>query len=74
MIPADITEQICRRFDGVVPRASWGETALSYNPDHLLAHGVYFCTLKQHDGDNDKASVLDREGVFRVAIGLAPAT
>jgi hypothetical protein len=73
MTPADIIEVICRRFAGVVPKASWGETALFYNPGQMLAHGVYFCTLKQHDGANDKASTLDRAGVFRVAIGLAPA-
>ena len=74
MTPADFTDEICRRFAGVVPKASWGETALFYNPGLLLAHGVYFCTLKQHDGDNDKASALNRTGVFRVAIGLAPAS
>ncbi len=72
MTPADIAHDICARFAGVVPKASWGETALFYNPGQRLAHGVYFCTLKQQDGNNDKASHLDREGVFRVAIGLAP--
>ena len=74
MTPTDIIDEICRRFAGVVPKASWGETALFYNPGQMLAHGVYFCTLKQRDGANDKASALDRAGVFRVAIGLAPAS
>jgi len=74
MTPTVITDEICRRFAGVVPKASWGETALFYNPDQLLAHGMYFFTLKQHDGANDKASALDRAGVFRVAIGLAAAS
>lgn len=73
MTPTDITDEICQRFAGVVPKASWGETALFYNPGQLLANGVYFCTLKQHDGANDKASALDRTGVYRVAIGLSPA-
>ena len=74
MTPDGITEEICRRFAGVVPKDSWGETALFYNPGHLLAHGVYFCTLKQHDGANDHASALYRPDVFRVSIGLAPAS
>ncbi|MBK9442549.1 MAG: hypothetical protein IPN53_15125 [Comamonadaceae bacterium] len=74
MTPTDITDVICHHFAGVVPKASWGENALFYNPGQLLAHGVYFCTLKLHDGDNDKASELNRAGVFRVALGLTPAT
>jgi Family of unknown function (DUF6194) len=40
----------------------------------MLPNGVYFCTIKQHNGENDKASNLDREDVFRVAIGLTPKT
>lgn len=63
-----------RRVEDVVPKASWGETALPYNPGQMLAHGVYFCTLKQQDGANDKASAPDRAGVFRVAIGLPSAS
>jgi hypothetical protein len=74
MTPTEIVHEICARFGGLVPKASWGETALFYNPGGLLVHGVYFCTLKQHDGANDRASHLDREGVFRVAIGLTPAS
>jgi hypothetical protein len=54
----------------VVPKVSWGETSLFYNPGQLLPNGVYFCTIKEHDGANDKSSNLDREGVFRLAIGL----
>ncbi len=41
-----------------------------YNPQKMLPHGVYFCTIKHNDGDNDKASMLYREGIYRVAIGL----
>ena len=74
MTPPQIVEQICARFPGVVPKASWGETSLFYNPGNVLAHGVYFCTIKEKDGDNDRASNLGREGVFRVAIGLEPET
>jgi hypothetical protein len=30
---------------------------------------VYFVTVKEHDGPNDRASRLDRHGVFRVSVG-----
>ncbi|AFY96957.1 DUF6194 family protein [Chamaesiphon minutus] len=74
MTPEEIIQYICNRLSGVVPKASWGETSLFYNPGYMLPNGVYFCTIKQHNGENDKASNLDREDVFRVAIGLTPKT
>jgi len=65
-----IIEKIVSEFEGVVPKASWGETSLFYNPGKLLPNGVYFCTLKEKNGDNDKASNLDRAGIFRLSIGI----
>ena len=58
------------KFEGLAPKASWGETSLYYNPGGILPNGVYFCTVKDHDGANDAASNLDRPGVYRVALGL----
>lgn len=74
MKPDSIIQAVTDRFPGVVPKASWGETSLFYNPGRVLPNGVYFCTIKQHDGPNDTASRLDRPGVFRVAIGLPVPT
>jgi len=74
MSPADIVKAITSRLPSVVPKPSWGETALFFNPGGRLPNGVYFCTVKDHDGDNDKASRLSRPGVFRIAIGLATPT
>jgi hypothetical protein len=74
MHPQEIIHEICGRLEGLVPRASWGETALFYNPGGLLPHGIYCCTIKNHDGENDRASNLDRAGVFRLAMGLTPKT
>jgi hypothetical protein len=68
--PEEIIEGLTGQFEGLVSKASWGETSLFYNPDLALANGVYFCTIKEHDGANDKASALDRPGVFRMAFGL----
>ena len=73
MSPNQIVEEIVNRLPGVVPKSSWGETSLFYNPGKLLPNGVYFCTIKDHDGENDQSSKLNREGVFRVAIGMPPA-
>jgi len=72
MQPSKIIEKICSRLDGIKPKSSWGETSLFYNPDNLLPNGVYFCTIKEKNGDNDKASELDRDNVFRISIGLPP--
>lgn len=68
--PKDVVDRLTTRFDGLAPKASWGETSLFYNPNLALTNGVYFCTVKDHDGANDKASALCREGVFRLAVGL----
>lgn len=73
MTPEQIVDTIVAQLEGVVPKASWGETALFYNPGRVLPNGVYFCTLKEHDGTNDQASRLNREGVFRLSLGLPPA-
>ena len=67
----DIVARIKNDFEGVVPKSSWGETSLFYNPGMALPNGVYFYTLKEKNGDNDKASKLDRDGVFRLSIGIA---
>ena len=67
----EIAERIERNFEGVVPKSSWGETSLFYNPGMALPNGVYFCTLKEKNGDNDKASELDRPDVFRLSIGIS---
>lgn len=74
MQPTDIVEQIQSRFDGVIVKASWGETSLFYNPGNKLANGIYFCTIKQQDGNNDKASDLNRPSVYRLSIGIDKST
>ncbi len=71
---ADIRQAILAGYGGVVPIATWGETSFFYNPSRALARGAYFCTLKDHDGENDRASALNREGVYRLSFGVAPTT
>ena len=74
MQPTEILDRIVRDFEGVVPKSSWGETSMFYNPGKQLPNGVYFCTLKEQNGDNDKASALNRDGVFRLSIGVSKET
>ena len=68
-----IIETLLQRYPGTVHREKWGESSIFYNPGGLLPHGVYFCTIKHKDGPNDRASLLDREGVYRLNIGVGKA-
>ena len=70
MEPKQIIDRVCNQFEDVVPKESWGETSLFYNPGKLLPNGVYFLTIKEHDGANDTSSHLDRSGVYRLSIGI----
>jgi len=71
MTPKDIENYIIKNFEGVIPKSSWGETSFFYNPNKALPNGVYFCTIKEQDGKNDKASSLNRDNVFRFSIGIS---
>jgi hypothetical protein len=70
---AEVQALLLERFKGIVPTSSWGEMSFFYNPKSHLPRGVYFCTLKDHDGANDQASVLGREGVYRLNFGIPAA-
>lgn len=65
-----IIQYCLENFEGVVTVTSWGEKGVYYNPDRLLTKGVYILTVKEKDGANDKASKLDREGIYRLNIGV----
>ncbi|MEE9428377.1 MAG: DUF6194 family protein [Paracoccaceae bacterium] len=69
LIPVEILETLLARYGGTNKVDAWGEATLFYNPGHLLARGTYFATVKEKNGDNDRASDLDRPGVFRLNIG-----
>lgn len=67
----DIEVYILENFKDVHSLNSWGEKSFFLNPKQQLKRGTYFATLKEKDGDNDKASHLNREGVFRLNIGIS---
>ncbi len=59
-------------YKHINPVNSWGERSYFVNPEMKLKRGSYFATVKSKDGENDKASYLNRPGVFRLSIGLTP--
>ena len=71
MTPEQLIENLLSRFTGTIAVEAWGETSLFYNPGRLLPRGVYFATVKQKDGENDRGSDLDRAGVFRFNVGTS---
>jgi hypothetical protein len=66
--------QIQSQYQGLKLLNTYGEKSLFYNPDNLLPKGIYFATIKEVDGPNDKASKLDRGGVYRLNFGVTKAT
>ena len=70
----EVSEYILDQYRGVVAVDAWGEQSFFYNPDRRLPRGIYFATLKDKDGENDKGSNLDREGVFRFNFGIGKSS
>lgn len=72
--PASISSYLLTTFIGIKKIETWGETSFFYNPDGMAPRGAYFCTIKEKDGENDRASCLDRKGVFRLNFGIFKTT
>ena len=72
--PEEILQYCLARLEGTVLVNSWGERGIFYNPGGVLKRGIYVLTVKEKDGANDKASRLDRPGVYRVNLGLRRET
>ncbi len=71
VLTKEISDYILDQYSGLVAVDAWGEQSFFYNPDGRLPRGVYFATLKDKDGDNDKASKLGRDGVYRFNFGVS---
>lgn len=74
MTPDGILDYCLNNLQGTVLVSSWGERGIFYNPEGKLKRGIYILTVKEKDGDNDKSSVLDRDGIYRVNLGLRKNT
>jgi hypothetical protein len=77
-VPQSIGMEVVHRhltaMDGVAPKSAWGETSYFYNPGQRFERGAYFATIKEKDGDNDRASGLDRPDFWRLNIGVSKKT
>jgi hypothetical protein len=65
-----ITDYISNTFAGVETTTTLGYTFFFYGPDRMLP----FATIATADNEGDRASNLDRPGVFRLNIGVSKAT
>ncbi len=76
MDPASITAYLTSELEGTVPVEMWGTTFFYYRPaaDPPEAHDVYFATLTTADDAFDASSKLDREGVYRLNVGVSKQT
>jgi len=66
----DVVAHVIANYKGIVRKRAFGETSLFYNPAHELPNGIYFVTVKENDSENDSASALNRDGVFRVNLAI----
>ena len=70
----EILNYCLEHLEGTVSVSSWGEKGIFYHPDNRLKRGIYILTIKEKDGENDKVSNLDRDGVYRVNLGVRKQT
>jgi hypothetical protein len=70
MTALELENWILDSYSGVIVLDAYRERSFFYNPNGSLPKGIYFATIKESDGPNDKASRLNREDVFRLSIGL----
>lgn len=70
MKAVQLEQWILDNYQGVIVTDAFRERSFFYNPDGSLPKGIYFVTIKESDGPNDKASNLDREGIYRLSIGV----
>ncbi|MBM6498034.1 hypothetical protein CHU92_09320 [Flavobacterium cyanobacteriorum] len=65
-----LEQWILGNYQGVIVTDAYRERSFFYNPDGSLPKGIYFATIKESDGPNDKTSNLDREGIYRLSLGV----
>ena len=70
----EILNYCLENLEDTVLVESWGEKGIFYNPENKLKRGIYILTIKEKDGENDKGSALDRDGIYRVNLGILKQT
>ncbi len=59
MTVKQLENEILNSYEGLVLLDAYAERSFFYNPYKLLPKGIYFATIKENDGPNDKASELN---------------
>lgn len=67
----EIIDDTPGKYDGMVVNHNWEEKGLFYNPGNKLAKGIYILTFKEKDGPNDNASNVNRDGIYRLNLGIS---
>jgi hypothetical protein len=70
MTAIDLENWILDNYQGIIVMNAYRERSFFYNPDNSLPKGIYFATIKESDGPNDKSSNLGRDGVYRLSVGI----
>ena len=70
--PEAVLREVLALDPGLRQEAYYGERAVFFNPGAAAPLGVIVAAVKERDGPNDRAALLDREGVYRFAFGMAP--
>jgi hypothetical protein len=74
LAPGEILRDVLRLDPGLRVAPYYSERAVFYNPGGVAPLGTIFCSIKDRDGPNDRASRLSRSGVYRFAFGMTPAS
>jgi hypothetical protein len=61
-------------FPDVRTQDAWGDTFLSYAPGPEIPPDTYFVTTTTQDSEYDRASALDRPGVWRLNLAVSKDT
>ena len=56
-----ILNELLKNYSGLKTIDAWGETSLFYNLNDSLKRGIYFCTLKNKDGEN----IIKKHSIFQ---------
>jgi len=66
----ELEQALKARYNDLNMIYAYAEKSYFYNPQNILPRGAYFATFKEADGQNDKASMLGRDKVYRLSFGI----
>jgi hypothetical protein len=70
MDATEVTDYICKAFPGVETTTAYSYTFFFYGSERMLP----FATLATADNEHDRVSDLDRDGAYRLNVGVSRET